>query len=205
LLVSLAELARIPYPRQSPNDKHYVNHLSWTLDGKRFLMYNRWSGHGMPTRVFTCDGNGADLRLLSDAPQSSHYTWRDPEHVLIWDIGGYRLYKDDGSGEAKETLWKAPNGHQSYVPGTKNEWIVTDTYVAGAQDRTQHLYLFHVPTRRVYPLGRFVAPPEYKGEWRCDLHPRLSRDGRFVVVDSPHAGNGRQQYVIEIGGIIAAK
>jgi len=53
-------------------------------------------------------------------------------------------------------------------------------------------------------LGRFSLPPEYRGEWRCDLHPRLSRDGRQVIIDSPTAGNGRQQYLISLTPVLAA-
>ncbi|MBM3334971.1 hypothetical protein FJY63_09955 [Candidatus Sumerlaeota bacterium] len=200
LLVSVADLVKIPYPKQNPGDRHYVNHLSWSPDGRRFLMFNRWAGAGQPTRVFTMDAEGRDLRLLS-ARGASHWTWRDPEHVLIWANGGYKLYKDDGSGEPKETLWEAPNGHQTYVPGTSNEWLVTDTYPYGA-NRDQILYLFHAPTRRFVLLGRF--PSTYRGEWRCDSHPRVSRDGKLIIIDSPHGGNGRQQYIIDIGSIVGA-
>jgi rhamnogalacturonyl hydrolase YesR len=199
LIVSVADLAKIPYPQQSPRDRHYVNHLSWSPDGKRFLMFNRWSGAGMPTRVFTADADGRDLRLLS-ARDASHWTWRDPQHVLIWAGNAYRLYRDDGSGELKETLWQAPNGHQTYLPGTHNEWIVTDTYPHGAK-REQIVYLFHVPSKRFVLLGRF--PSTYQGEWRCDAHPRVSRDGKLVIIDSPHGGNGRQQYIIDISSVIA--
>jgi hypothetical protein len=205
LLVSVADLVKIPYPGQSPDDKHYINHLSWSPDGKRFLMFNRWSGRGQPTRVFTMNAAGSDLRLLS-ATGASHWTWRDSEHVVFWETrrsGAYRLYQDDGSGEPKETLWTAPNGHQTYLPGRKNEWLVTDTYPQGGK-REQVLYLYHLPTGRFVLLGRFSLPPEYRGEWRCDLHPRLSRDGRQVIIDSPHAGNGRQQYLIELGPVLAA-
>jgi Tol biopolymer transport system component len=33
------------------------------------------------------------------------------------------------------------------------------------------------------------------------LHPRFSRDGRSVTIDSPHLG-GRQIYLIDIRGIV---
>ena len=64
-LVSVADLVEIPYPGQTPNDRHYVNHLAWSPDGERFLMFNRWSGGGQPTRVFTMAADGSALRLLS--------------------------------------------------------------------------------------------------------------------------------------------
>lgn len=199
-LVSVADLVRIPYPGQRPSDRHYVNHLSWSPDGKRFLLFNRWAAGGQPTRVFTMAADGTALRLLS-ARGASHWTWRDPEHVLIWASGAYRLYRDDGSGQSKALVWSHPNGHQTYVPGTKNEWLLTDTYPQG-KNREQVLYLYHIPSKRKVVVGRFRSPPQYRGEWRCDLHPRLNHSGTQVVIDSPHGGNGRQMYLIDIRGIV---
>ena len=57
------------------------------------------------------------------------------------------------------------------------------------------------PRGRRVPLGYFHSPKEYAGEWRCDLHPRFSPDGRKVTIDSPHTG-GRQIYLIDISGIV---
>ncbi len=196
-VVSLAQVTAIPYSGAKPGDKHRFYHCMWNTDGSRFLFYNRWPGG---TRVFTAAPDGSDLRLLSGSG-ASHYTWRDPEHVVIWNRGAYHLYEDDGSARHTETLWTAPNGHQTLVPGTNNEWMVTDTYPQGL-NREQILYLFHLPTGRAVVLGRFPLPAAYRGEWRCDLHPRVSRDGKLVVIDSPHGGKGRQQYLIDISRIL---
>ena len=83
---------------------------------------------------------------------------------------------------------------------TNKQWILNDTYPD--RERKQNVYLYHIPTGRRVPLGHFKSPPEYKGEWRCDTHPRSSPDGRKVVIDSPHGGNGRQMYLIDISGIV---
>jgi hypothetical protein len=199
MLVSLADVVRIPHDHPQPGQKHYINHLSWSPDGKRLLFFHRWTGApGQPTRVFTVGADGRDLRLLS-ARSASHWAWRDPEHVVIWADGAYRLYQDDGSGEPKETLWKAPNGHHSFLPGTDNEWLVADTYPQG-EKREQIAYLVNPSRGQFILLGCF--PSSYEGEWRCDTHPRVSRDGKQVIIDSPHGGNGRQQYVIDIGGVL---
>jgi hypothetical protein len=88
------------------------------------------------------------------------------------------------------------------VPGTDNQWIVTDTYPQGKK-REQILYLRHLPSGSYVLLGRFES--KYTGEWRCDSHPRVSRDGKQVIFDSPHGGNGRQQYLIDIGSIVHGK
>ncbi|MHC4156616.1 MAG: hypothetical protein ACYST6_17090 [Planctomycetota bacterium] len=66
----------------------------------------------------------------------------------------------------------------------------------------QHLYLYHVLKGEKITLGRFYSPPEYTGEWRTDTHPRFSPDGRNIVIDSTHRGNGRQLYLIDISKIV---
>lgn len=79
---------------------------------------------------------GAKTEQVAIYSVPGHHYWRDDEYILDWgqhthpdlkeDYKGYFLFKDDGSGEAKEVLWTAPNGHDSYHPN--GEWIPTDTY-----------------------------------------------------------------------------
>ena len=71
-----------------------------------------------------------------------------------------------------------------------------------ANNVTNTAYVYEVASGRRVPLGLFRLPPEYAGEWRCDTHPWFSPDGRKVVIDSAHGGNGRQMYLIEIGDIV---
>ena len=195
-LLTIAQVAKIAYPAPTPQDKHYFNHIQWSPNGKRFIFLHRWrspKARSFLTRMFTAAADGSDVRLVTDKPNISHFEWRDPTHISIWR-GNYLLYRDDGSGR-EELMWEAPNGHQSYLPG--KQWLITDTYPRG-KGRERHLYLYHLPPARALPLGRFHQPPEYKGEWRCDLHPRLSRDARTVCIDSVHGGNGRQLYLVDI-------
>ncbi len=96
------------------------------------------------------------------------------------------------------------NGHNTYLPiGDSPQWILNDTY----PDRTrrQTPYLYHIPTGRRVDLGHFYLPPEYQGEWRCDLHPRSSRDGRSVTIDSPHGSRGRQVWLLDVSRIVAGR
>ena len=57
-------------------------------------------------------------------------------------------------------------------------------------------------TGRRVELGGFLLPKVYTGEWRCDTHPRSSRDGRLVCIDSPHGGTGRQMWLMDVGAIV---
>ena len=44
-------------------------------------------------------------------------------------MGGFTLFKDDGTWEAKELLKNSSfNGHSSYVPSAGADWILSDTY-----------------------------------------------------------------------------
>src|SRR5262249_22622769 len=91
------------------------------------------------------------------------------------------------------------NGHCTYLPG--NRWILNDTYPD--RNRDQHPYLFDTRRGTRHRLGHFRSPREYTGEWRCGTPPRVRPDGRSVVIDSPHGGQGRQLYLIDVSGIVA--
>ncbi len=191
MLVSCAQLAGFApqHPQAVAGKRRYINHVQWRPDGRRFLFLDR--DEPMCTRLFTANADGTDLRVVMF--DASHYTWRDDRYILVWTGNAYRLFEDKPMAEGK-ALWEAPNGHQTYLPG--QDWIVTDTY-PDAQ-RNQTIYLYHVPTGRRVDLGAFLSPLAYKGDWRCDTHPRLTPDGRQICFDSPHAGNGRQMYLLDL-------
>ena len=194
-LISLADIEAIRFDDQKAPGKLHFNHIQWNPSGERFMFLNRMDGN-RNTLAFTADRNGTDIRLLGK--DSSHFQWRDDEHVLIWSHGAYRLHKDDGNPESV-VEYEASNGHNSYLPN--QHWIVTDTYPSGP-NREQVVYLCHLPTQARLELGRFPLPKAYSGEWRCDTHPRLSPDGKKIVIDSAHTDQGRQQYVIDIAHLI---
>jgi len=50
-------------------------------------------------------------------------------------------------------------------------------------------------------LGEFYMDPDYTGEWRVDLHPRQSRDGKKIIIDCPVGKSGRQMLMLDISGL----
>ena len=186
--------------------KHYFNHLLFNPDGSRFVFLHRWrdSNRLLNTRMITASPTGNDVRVIDDYGLTSHFIWRDSQHILAWSWhpsngNGFYLYRDGSAdvrviGDGAMTL----NGHCSYVPGT--EWILNDTY-PDSNHRNQQLYLYHESGNEMRVIGRFHSPDKYRGEWRCDLHPRSSPDGRYVVFDSTHEGHGRQMYMVDVSGI----
>jgi len=213
LLFSLAHAAKIPFTGKkeaefTPEAKHWFNHLLFNTDGTRFFFLHRWRNtptSGFRTRAFTADRDGKNLFCLDPYGGTSHFIWRDPQHIMAWawhPSHGEKFYLYKDRTEEVEVVGPedmTQNGHNTYLPGTNNQWVLNDTYPD--KNRLQHPYLYHVPTRRKLPLGHFSSPQAYTGEWRCDTHPRASRDGKFVCVDSPHNG-GRQLYLIDIRNLI---
>lgn len=221
LIFSYAQAARVPFevPEGFPvqgvqgsfdlsRSKHWFNHLLVSPSGERIIFLHRWQAPGdrrYLTRMFTIASDGSKPYVLDPYGDTSHFWWRDPQTVLAWawhPSNGYAfyLYRDQTRNVEPVGLGvMRRNGHCSYLPG--NRWILNDTYPD--EKRYQHLYLYEVASGRKVELGSFYSPPEYRGEWRCDLHPRFSPDGRKVTIDSPHGGNGRQVYLLEIGEIVS--
>jgi len=210
LVVSLAQIAAIPFEKYDLSGaKHYFNHLLVSPDGSRFEFLHRWRMEGLRsfgTRMLTAAADGSDVRVIDPSGYTSHFIWRDPGHILAWSRheshgSAFYLFEDSEGGKIDvvgEGIMTR-NGHCSYLPG--NQWILNDTYPDHGT-RNQNPYLYQVATGKVIPLGHFHAPPEYRGEWRCDTHPRFSPDGRSVVIDSPHTGQGRQLHLIDISEIV---
>ena len=212
LLFSFADAVKLPYTGKKeseflPGAKHWFNHLLFNPDGTRFFFLHRWRNPGetpFHTRAFTCDVEGKEWFCIDPYGATSHFIWRDPSHIMAWawhPSHGERFYLYEDRTSNVEVVGlddMTQNGHNTYLPGTDNQWVLNDTY-PDAQ-RNQHPYLYHIKSRRKVPLGHFRSPPEYTGEWRCDTHPRASRNGKWVCIDSPHQG-GRQMFLIDLKGL----
>jgi hypothetical protein len=207
LVISIAQIAALgEIPKPEPDVKHYFNHLLFSPDGKRFIALHRWryANGSRLTRMLTAAPDGTDVRIVIPNGYASHFIWRDATHILAqsknW-LGNEQwsnfLFEDKPAGIVEE-VGKGildPSGHMTYL--RNQEWILSDTYPQGAA-RLQTPHLYHIATQQRIDLGHFPAPAEYTGEWRVDTHPRLSRDEKFVCIDAPHAGSGRQLHLITL-------
>jgi len=213
LIYSFADAAQVPQEGGFPEEaKHWFNHLLVNTDGRRFVFLHRWKGRGQKswlTRMFSIDPDGRNPFLLIPNGKVSHFVWRDAKHVAAyaghpktgkWCFGVFEDQSDRFEVIGEGVLDRYGDGHLTYVPGTDNQWVLNDSYPD--RNRLQHPHLFHIPTGRHVALGHFLLPKEYQGEWRCDTHPCASRDGKYVVFDSPHQG-GRQVYLVDIRDIVA--
>lgn len=194
------------------SQKNWFNHLLFSPDGNRFIFLHRWKTNlqkgigSFATLMYTSDLEGKNIHLVDPSSYTSHFIWKDANHITAWTNQpshgpGFYVFTD---GKPEETYVldqeKMPvNGHNTYIPYQPN-WILNDTYPD--KERMQHVYLYNTETDVRIPLGDFYSPNEYKGEWRCDTHPRHSNNGKMVCIDCPVENGGRQLVLMDISNTI---
>lgn len=183
-------------------------------------------------RLITMNPDGSDMRLLecSDHPlpqlavdfdpaavgtfdyekseyQISHPLWRNDTEIIVWGPHAgaihYHLYQDAVQGKVQQVGAGVltENGHMTFSP-VDGRWLLSDTYPdPGTHERI--LFLYDMETGVRHDLGSFHADPGLSKENRCDLHPRWSRDGTEICIDSVH-GTGRQMYIVDVSRIVGA-
>jgi len=204
LVMSLAQIAAFRRDATMEGGHHWFNHLLVSPDNGRFIFLHRWQRKegGRYTRMFTANLDGSGLWCAPADEMVSHFDWCGSDRILAWarrrDIGErYYLFTD--RSEEFEVVGEGvltEDGHGSYSPDGR--WLLTDTYPD--RERMRRLILYHSADKRRVDIGRFFSPAALELEIRCDLHPRWSRDGRQVCIDSAHEG-ARQVYVVDAAPI----
>jgi hypothetical protein len=165
---------------------------------RRVTSRNYGAGDPGLTRLLTASPDGSDVTILADDDMVSHFDWRDTRHILAWarhrGRDGFYLFQDcTGAAEIIDSEAMARDGHCSYSPDPARRFILNDTLPD--RERGIDLYVYDTCERRRIEVGRYFSPPSLINDFRCDLHPRWSRDGRSICFDSAHEAS-RQLYVI---------
>lgn len=218
LILSLADVAAMPWSDGNlhANAWHYFNHLLISPDSQRFIVLHRFRPEfdpttlqfkgGFVTRMLTAAVDGSDRYILDPSGYTSHFIWNGSKAVTMWTKpagmkSGFYDFVDKTETIQPVGQDKMPtNGHNTFLPAPYQDWILNDTY-PDRKTRRQTVYLYHTPSGRRFDLGHFPSPAAYRGEWRCDTHPRSSNDGTKVAIDSPHDG-GRQVYLLDIEDLL---
>lgn len=181
-------------------------------------------------RLITANPDGSEMRLLEDSDhplpqladdfdpnavgtydyekseyQISHPLWCADGRIIVWGPHArsihYHRYTDAPNTPA-EVIGKdilTENGHMSFSP-VNARWLLSDTY-PDASTHERILFIYDTQQNIRHDIGSFYADPNLKKENRCDLHPRWSRDGKSVCIDSVHEKE-RQMYAIDVSQIV---
>ncbi len=181
-------------------------------------------------RLVTANADGSDMRLLEDSDhplpqladdfdpsavgtydyekseyQISHPMWCADGRIIVWGPHAgsihYHRYTDAEHGPV-EVIGDGiltENGHMSFSP-VDLRWMISDTY-PDPDTHERILFLYDTQNNVRHDVGSFYADPALKKENRCDLHPRWSRDGMAICIDSVHETE-RQMYQIDVSAVV---
>jgi len=192
LIISLDDLSTIEPHDSMDEAMHYINHLSWNKSGDRFLFFHLWTkGNFRSSRLFTADKNGENLFLLENEEAVSHYDWKNDYNICLTTSTKkngtrYSIYRDlTNERDILSSEFLKQDGHPTYHPSNK-EILLSDTYPDKYGERS--LFTFNFNNKNIYVIKSFKSPLKYRNDYRCDLHPRWSNDGKIISFDSTHKG-----------------
>jgi hypothetical protein len=194
LIITLENIVNKDYDERMKDAYHYINHLKFSPDNEHFIFYHIWNNDGKRfTRAMLSDLNGNILKVFDNKTFLSHYDFKNENELLIFTKStqnGYHLYnfKNDTVNIFSPDLQE--DGHPTFI---SDDLVLTDTYPSRFL-REQRLIIANKKSYEV--IGKFYAPFKYKGEFRCDLHPRFSGDKKLIAIDVPFF-DGRKLVVLE--------
>ena len=208
MLVSLRTLAESAPAGFQEGYMHYVTHTEFSPDNRYISFLHRWrlrTGTDLKrwTRIMVYDRKDGKLIELPTQISGSHYVWNTRNRLLAsCIIDGHSCHVLFDMDDIDSYRIIAPSvlnsdGHQSFIT---DDAFITDTYPD--KYRMANLFRVNIPDGKAELLGSVYSPKRFqsspkKGHIACDLHPRVSRDGRFVFFDSCRTGK-RGVYVMKL-------
>ncbi len=206
LLFSVSEIASFKTLSSMEDAEHYFNHILFNPDGTRFMFFHVWLKNNKRfTRLITCDINGNRKYALINEGYVSHYCWKSNDELLAYSTHAntgtnFHLYKD--KSDVRKIIGKGilnHDGHPSYSPD--GSILLTDIYPDKC--REQHLFIYELKSGELHSIGSYYSPFKFKGEVRCDLHPRWSPSGRYICIDTPHKSK-RAIYLLNVKDVLSS-
>ncbi|MBM4109621.1 MAG: hypothetical protein FJ255_12580 [Phycisphaerae bacterium] len=170
----------------------FVSHYDW-LDDTTIVA---WAG-----RRRLLGGKGGSMAgLARRSLKAAYHALGKPRFLMSRVMKDSYLLFPDREGAEPAALARGDlttDGHCTRSPDGR--WLLTDGY----PDRgRQPLFLWDLRTGAGVRVGRYASPALFDGPIRVDLHPRFSRDGRAVCIDSAMDGS-RAMYAVDVSSITA--
>ena len=181
---------------------HYVNHISFSPDGNRFLffhIYTDGSVYEWNTVLYVADVRNGFLIDLEHDDRVSHYCWIDDNRIMVTchKKDGNEYYCnyniETGTKEILSIEGLETDGHPCCLMA--EDEFLTDTYPL--EYSKQKLLAFSKCSERTEEIASFYHDYRLRGEYRCDLHPSVSHTEKYISVDSTYKGRRRSVVVLE--------
>lgn len=171
--------------------KQKFNHIMISPDGKQFMFIHRWYQKGIKyDSLMVANTDGSMLRCIANDGMVSHCFWKDDNHIFGYlrdqDLGNNYYLIDLNTGTKKPIGTGKIEGFGDGHPYISGNQILFDTYPN--KSRMKGLYLYDLEKDELDKVGEFFEPIAYRESFRCDLHPRMDKDGKTIYIDSVHEG-----------------
>lgn len=185
-VITYKQIAELPGCESSDFRNNYLNHLSFSPSGQKFLFFwlTEQSGPHLASLI-VYDIKEKRFDVLETQERVSHYVWEDEDHIIctayygVQDCHYYRYTISKNSNELLCPDLLNEDGHPSII---KDNLIITDTYpdLKGFQ----RIYLVDLANNTKKELVSIYSDCRVEGERRTDLHPRLNSSKTFLCFDS---------------------
>lgn len=209
LLISLHELSIKIGNRYLYDYSHFVTHSEFSKDGNYISFLYRCAPFG---------GEGKDLHktfivvynlqttvsfVLPTQESGSHYVWNSKNEIIASCILNgkschvlYNVQKPDDYKIIAGDILNS-DGHQTFI---SDNVFVTDTYPD--KYRMAKLYKVNISSNAVEEIASIYSPRKFQTKnvfkhIACDLHPRISSQGKYVSFDSVTTGK-RSLFTMEL-------
>jgi hypothetical protein len=195
LVLSLKDLSAFQHEDTMDHTFHFVTHTEFSADNRYLAFLHRWyKGTFHRTRLVVLDLQTKTLYASPTTGMVSHYHWNQENGLVAYcrmeNIDSHVYFSSPEMKEWKRCGYPQLNsdGHHHFMD---NDWFLVDTY----PDKWRHAKLYKVnrKTDEVMLLADVKSPkafvaPDGDHWWKCDLHPRCDRQGRWVSFDTVHTG-----------------
>jgi len=174
------------------NDSGRVTHACWANDGEIVA----WCGKENLVNKLRSNVKLSKYLFAPLLPFYHRLTGQNSKiNQLATGDSYYRFLDKSSFRERLSPELLNEDGHPSFNPKNK-QVMLTDTYEDSNHKRT--VLLFDMKSKKVRYIAKLKSMPDLdKTTYRCDLHPRWSTDGNFVIVDTTNEFF-RQIYVYKV-------
>lgn len=201
LMITLAKLSELS--PESIELWNYINHISVSPNGEKLIFFHIWTPDikaRWMVALYCINADGTELKCLEHKYRTSHYDWIDEKHILTTASGfenhesRYIIYNVE-TGARKILSGKMLNndGHPTVLGDKKT--VITDTYPL--KRCRQKLYTFNMESGDDELILDIFSDPRMYEEKRCDLHPRVTPDGKYITIDSTFRKGKRSVYLLK--------